>query len=197
MRMLVVLLLSSAAFAQDKKGVPPKVDPAKVDAAIKKGVEYLKSQLGKYGTLNKRRTDELVLWTFTHAGVVETDPDFEKLFKTVTEGPLEWTYNVSLQAMILEELDRVKYQGRIAQCAQFLVDNQCKNGQWTYGEPDLYAKDTPTGGSAPKAVASGGGKAPKPGNPGTRAKPKVLRHYPVKQLKSGPETSTATSGMPS
>ena len=188
MRVFLALLLASSAFAQDKKSAPPKVDPAKVDSAIKKGIEYLKGQLGKYGTLNKRRSDELILWTFTHAGVTEADPDFEKLLKTVIDSPLEWTYNVSLQAMILEELDRVKHQGRIAQCAQFLVDNQCKNGQWSYGEPDLYAKDTPTGGGAPKAVASGGGKAVKPGNPGTRAKPKVVRHMTVKQMKSGPPT---------
>ena len=36
--------------------------------------------------------------------------------------------------MSLESYDRKKYQYRIAQCAQFLVDNQCKNGQWDYGE---------------------------------------------------------------
>ena len=185
MKILIALLLFAAV--QDKKGQPSKVDQSKVDGAIKRGVEYLKSQLGKYGSLNRRRSEELILWTFTHAGVPENDPDFEKLFKTVTESPLEWTYNVSLQAMILEELDRVKYQGRIAQCAQFLVDNQCKNGQWSYGEPDLFAKDVPTGG-APKAVASGGGKATKPGPGGTRTKPKVVRHVPVKQMKSGPAT---------
>jgi hypothetical protein len=190
MRTLIGLVAAcSTLLAQDKKPAPPKVDPAKVDQAIRKGVEYLKGQLGKYGNLNKRRSEELILWTFTHAGVAETDPDFEKLFKTVTEGPLEWTYNVALQAMILEELDRVKYQGRIAQCAQFLVDNQCKNGQWSYGEPDLYAKDTPTGGASPKAVASGGGKAPKAGtSPGMRTKPKVVRHLAVKQMKTGPAT---------
>ena len=184
--MIAVLLLSSVLCAQDKKGAPPKIDQGKVDGAIKRGVEYLKSQIGKYGTINKRRSEELILWTLTHAGVPESDPDFEKLLKIVLETPLEWTYNVSLQAMILEELDRVKYQARIAQCAQFLVDNQCKNGQWSYGEPDLNAKDTPSLGAAPKAVASGGGKAPKPGNPGTRTKPKVVRHWPVKQLKTGP-----------
>ena len=125
----MVLLFAASAFPQDKKAGPPRVDQAKVDAAIRKGVEYLKSQIGKYGTINKRRSEELLLWTLTHAGVPENDPDFEKLFKTVIETPLEWTYNVSLQAMILEELDRVKYQGRIAQCAQFLVDNQSGEAQ--------------------------------------------------------------------
>jgi hypothetical protein len=182
-----VIALAAPAFSQDKKGKPApaeKVDPVKVDGAIKKGLAYLKSQIGHYGSLNKRRSDELILWTFTHGGVAENEPDFEKLFKTVTESQLEWTYNVSLQAMILEEIDRVKYQGRIAQCAQFLVDNQCQNGQWSYGEVDQFAKDVPTG-TGKKAVASPGAKQ-KPEKPGTRTKPKVLSTIPVKQMKKGP-----------
>jgi hypothetical protein len=42
---------------------------------------------------------------------------------------------VALQALCLEKINKKKYQKRIAQCAQFLVDNQCENGQWGYGEP--------------------------------------------------------------
>jgi hypothetical protein len=186
----IVLLLAAAipVAAQEKKPKAPpsdKVDPARVDAAIKKGLGYLKSQLGHFGNLNKRRSDELILWTFAHAGVPESDPDFEKLLRNVIESRLEWTYNVSLQAMILEELDRVKYQGRIAQCAQFLIDNQCANGQWSYGEVDVYAQDVPTGGPSKKAVASPGGKA-KPSASGTRTKPKVVNTMTVKQMKRGP-----------
>jgi hypothetical protein len=187
--LLLAFLITGAGWAQEKKGKPgaaEKVDQVKVDAAIKKGLAYLKSQLGHFGTLNKRRTDELVLWTFAHGGVAETDPDFEALFKTVTESKLEWTYNVSLQAMILEELDRVKYQGRIAQCAQFLVDNQAQNGQWSYGEFDPFAQDVPTG-TGKKAVASGGGKSkPEKPVPGLRTKPKVINSITIKVLKKGP-----------
>jgi hypothetical protein len=184
--LLCLMSLSGASSAQEKKGKAApadKVDPAKVDGAIKKGVAYLKSQIGKYGAINKRRSEELILWVFAHSGVPEKDPDFENLLKIVSETPLEWTYNVSIQAMILEEIDRVKYQARIAQCAQFLVDNQCQNGQWGYGEPDPFAKDTPTGGK--KAVASGSkSKAEKP-IPGQRTKPKVLNTIAVKQMKKG------------
>ncbi|MBI3858523.1 MAG: hypothetical protein HY293_22795 [Planctomycetes bacterium] len=184
---LCVLTLSAPGLAQDKKkgAAADKVDPVKVDAAIKKGLAYLKTQLGRFGTLNKRRSDELILWTFTHGGIAENDPDFEKLLKNVLETPLEWTYNVSLQAMILEELDRVKYQGRIAQCAQFLVDNQCQNGQWSYGEVDQFAKDVPTG-TGKKAVASGPKAKPEKNPPGTRVKPKVLNTITIKQMKKGP-----------
>jgi hypothetical protein len=175
-----VLLAAALALVPVQDAKKPKVDQAKVDGAIQKGVGYLKGQLGKYGTLNKRRTDELILWTFVHAGVAEGDPDFQNLLKTVVESPLEWTYNVSLQAMILEELDRVKWQGRIAQCAQFLVDNQCRNGQWSYGEPTPAVKDVPTGRPV-RDVASAGGRPKPPGAP--RTKPRVVRKIPVQKTR--------------
>jgi hypothetical protein len=185
---LLAALLASPGLAQEKKGKAApgdKVDPVKVDAAIKRGLAYLKGQLGHFGTLNKRRSDELILWTFAHGGVPEADPEFEQLFKTVTESKLEWTYNVSLQAMILEELERVKHQGRIAQCAQFLVDNQCANGQWSYGEVDPFAQDVPTG-TPRKAVASGGKSKAEKAVPGLRTKPKVLTTVAVKVQRKGP-----------
>ena len=52
--------------------------------------------------------------------------------------PLKSTYRVSLQAMILEEIHRVRYQKQLFKCAQFLIDNECKNGQWSYGEATTY-----------------------------------------------------------
>ena len=155
------------AFPQAK----PKVDQVAVDQAIQKGVTYLKSRLGKYGSLNRRRSEELLLWTFIHAGLPETDPDVQSLLKTVLESPLEWTYNVSLQALILEEIDRVRYQGRILQCAQFLVDNQCENGQWNYGEPTPHLKD----------VATPGPKRPTP-----KGSTRVVKKVPVIQKRTGP-----------
>jgi hypothetical protein len=190
-RVLVTALFAvlAAPLPQAGKKPPPAVDQAKVDAAIKKGVVYLKSQLGKYGRLNSRRSEELILWTLVHAGVAENDPDFQALLKTVLETPLEWTYNVSLQAMILEEIDRVKYQPRIWQCAQFLVDNQCRNGQWSYGEPAPAAEQTPTAG---KSTATGSKSKPKEYDPSVprtqRQKPKVVRKLPVKKTRDGKET---------
>src|SRR6185436_3275079 len=122
------------------------------------------------------------------AGLRDSDPDFQKLFKKMLDGPLEKTYKVALQAMILEELDRVKYQERIAQCAQFLVDNQCANGQWSYGNPTPFAADVKVPES--KSVAT-----PAPATPGStrdfgaageKQKPKVTQKVPVKKQKDGP-----------
>ena len=162
------------------------VDEAKVDQAIKKGVEFLKT--AKSPDFNKayRNSDVLVLWTFIHAGVAHDDPKFKTLLAVVLSEPLEKTYKVALTAMCLEEIDRVKYQERIAQCAQFLVDNQCRNGQWNYGSPTEFVKEVKVPG-LPKAVASPGGAAGPGAALAKDGKPKVLQHVAVKKMKDGPD----------
>ena len=190
--MTMTAAAQDAPKKQDPAQAHAKVDQNRVDKAIKKGVEFLKAAAPgktKHGT-KEILWDELVLLTYVHAGVAEDDPAFEKLFKSMMERELEHTYEVSLQAMILEELDRVKYQDRIAQCAQFLVDNQCVNGQWSYGEPSPFVKDVPTGGDGGrrKDVAAGGGE--KKGSTATsvREKPPVTKKIPIKKRRDGPLT---------
>ena len=202
MRFLVTVCFLVAAGEQDRKKkepvqAHPKVDQKKVDAAIAKGVEYLKANLPAYlQRFPKQGTTvqwtELVLWTFVHAGVPESDPDFQKLLKDMLDRKLEATYCVSLQAMVLEELDRVKYQRRIAQCAQFLVDNESE-GVWGYGAPTPFLEDVPTG-SARKDVATtssskgGGGGAKKRDPavpPGLRPKPEVKQTIKITKKRDG------------
>lgn len=173
------------ALAQD-----PDVDQAKVDAAIKKGIEFLRTQMGGLdapqggsGTpgfqhISRLNSSELVLWTFVHAGVPDSDDDFQKLFKKMLEDKLEQTYNVSFQALILEEVNRVKYQWRIQQCAQFLVDNQCRNGQWSYGAEVPLDHIPPV---ENKDVATGGGGSAKPPEKDKAGKPKVVKTVRVEQ----------------
>jgi hypothetical protein len=96
--------------------------------------------------------------------------------------PLEKTYKVALQAMILEEIERVKHQVRIWQCGQFLVDNQCANGQWSYGTPTEFGSVPPP---APKPVASGGGVKVFAPVGGPRIKPEVTRKLAVKKNRDG------------
>jgi hypothetical protein len=187
--LLVALFLSGLSPAQDKKPDSPQaapVDESKVDQAIKKGIAFLRGAPSPAAHAGIKDSDELILWTFVHAGVAESDPDFQKLWKKMLDGPLEKTYKVALQAMILEELDRVKYQERIAQCAQFLVDNQCANGQWSYGNPTEFAKDVKVPEPARSApTATGGAKEFAP-PPGERVKPKIVQHVPIKKQKDGP-----------
>ena len=131
---LLVLMVSGLAVAQDlkknagekKDAAPANVDPRRIDAAIDRGVAWLKGQAaGIYG-------EDLVLWTLVVSGLTEKDDDVRTMTGRILRCPLERTYHVALQAMILEKLDRVKYQARIAECAQFLVDSMGPDGMWTY-----------------------------------------------------------------
>ena len=172
------------ALAQDKKDPPPPtpgVDEFKVEMAIKKGVEFLKTAKSPDFSKAYHNSDVLILWTFIHAGVPHDDPKFQALLQSCLGEALEKTYKVALLAMCLEEIDRVKHQEKIAHCAQFLVDNQCANGQWNYGSPTEFIKDLKVP-APPKDVASGGGKATKTAS----GKPKVVQHVAVKKMKEGP-----------
>lgn len=190
MKTAPILWVLALFAAQDPKpAASPPVDEAQIDAAIKKGVTFLRTAPSPAAHAGIKDSDELILWTFVHAGVRESDPDFQTYFKKMMEGPLEKTYKVSLQAMILEELDRVKYQVRIAQCAQFLVDNQCQNGQWSYGTPTSFAADLKP--PEPKSVTTPApqgltGEARDFGSGPEKQKPKVVQKVPVKKQKDGP-----------
>jgi hypothetical protein len=128
---LSALLAGSAtAWAQD----PNAVTQREIDQAIRKGAEYLKTAPSTGGWLHAN-CDELILLTMIHAGIPESNPKFEEYLRHCLQGQLEKTYKVACLAMALEELDAEKYQMKIAQCAAFLVDNQAKNGQWSYGAP--------------------------------------------------------------
>jgi hypothetical protein len=127
------------AKVPDKKDVVQKVKT--LDDAVRGGMAFLKAKAAVFAKESKN--DELLLWTYVHGGMAESDGDFQALLKSITseKANLDRTYNVALTAMVLEELDRVKYWKRIAQCAQFLVDNQCPNGQWGYGNPSIFVEE--------------------------------------------------------
>jgi len=183
-----LLLLAAAAVLpalQDPKKDKGKPDRIVVDNAIDKGIAQLRTSID---ASNDRV--ELILWTFLHAGLRENDPDVQKMLKIVLNRKLEKTYPVALQALILEELDRVRYQPRIQLCAQFLIDNQCKNGQWNYGETSAFAAPVATA-PAPKDVPSG---AAKPAS-GERKKPKVVRKVVVKKMKDGPPSGDSSNSQ--
>ena len=168
---------------------PKKVDQAKVDAAVKRGIEHLLQAPSPAAHQGIPDSDELLLWTFLHGGVSEAHPRFQELLSRVLEAKLERTYKVALQAMVLEELDRVKHQRRIAQCAQFLIDNQTRKGHWGYGEATRFVDDVPTP-TPRKSVATGGSGKPKAprdfAKQGERPpKPKVVSTITVTKKRDG------------
>jgi hypothetical protein len=78
-------------------------------------------------------TNELVLYTLLHGGLPASDPALAGAVRAVVDREPDRVYNAALGAMALARMDRAGYQWRIAQHAQFLVDNQCETGQWAYG----------------------------------------------------------------
>ncbi len=164
----------------------PELDQKQIDAAIERGIRFLREKNlppawddGLAGGL-----EEFVLWTFIHAGVPETDPVFQKHFKKMMDAKLERTYQVSLKAMVLEALDRVGFQNQIAQCAVFLVDNQCANGQWPYGEPTPGIDAIPLGKTA---VATGPRKKDRDAKP--------LRIITIRKTREGPARGDNSNAM--
>lgn len=174
---ILVLLLGHPLPAQDKRLKDPRTD-----AAVEKGIAYLRRA-------PEVKSVDLLILTFLHAGLRDNDADVQRWIKTLLESKPSTTYGVALQAMALEDLDRVRYQARIQQCAQYLVDTQCKNGQWGYGEP-VGSWDVPQERAKTKAVASGGAKTF-----GERKKPKVVARVAVRKTRDGPETGDCSNSQ--
>jgi hypothetical protein len=126
-------------------------------------VAYLRGQIPGLKTTQhvsvNIQPDEIVLLALMSAGVPLDDRDIQSLFKAMMERKLEATYIVALQAIILEEIDRVKYQWRIHKCAQFLIDNQGASGRWHYGISSPGADQMPQGDSSLTALKPQGNKA--------------------------------------
>src|SRR5436190_1837239 len=176
---LAFLLFMAPAEGHQQQGV----DQKRIDEAIQRGVEYLRTAESSGWDQHINNCDELILLTLLHADVPDKDPKLQEYLNRALTAKMERTYKVSLLAMCLEELDRVKYQHKIRECAQFLVDNQCQNGQWSYGEPSPFTGGTPS--TANKiAVAS----AARDFAAGEKQKPKVVHKLPVEKKREGPPT---------
>jgi hypothetical protein len=198
---LSLLVLFGVASGQDAKPQDPKdpknkpipVDQAAVDKAIENGLKFLKTS-DSPKSIAGGDSDELKLLTFIHGGVPQSDPAFQAIWTKCIEEKLERTYKVSLLAMCLEEVDRVKYQHKLAQCGQFLLDNIKTNGGFSYGEPTVYTDDVPTT-AGRKEVASAGGKAKAPEAEGgvNKEKPAVKNKVKLTKKKDGPSQRSDNS----
>jgi len=157
---LALLVAPRHAAGQDKD---VKLDPKKVNEAIDKGAAFL---LKRYenGISNTSWVSpvEIVVLALNHANVKADNPVFKKCLESMLSSKLQYTYRVALQAMALHRLDPKKYQDRIAECAQWLVETQCVEGEWGYpgtlhdekSLPKPIAIDPPK-----KEVPKGGGEA--------------------------------------
>jgi hypothetical protein len=149
---LAAFLPAAAALAQG----PPQ---DKVDRAIDSGCDFLLKHMNEYlseydwAGHGKQSDAPLVLYTLVKGKASRSSADFRRVLAYCLQRPIERTYFAAVTALALEALDAEKYYGKIHQCAQFLVENQCKNGQWDYGHPVPLPTAT---GSAPKKYTGSG-----------------------------------------
>jgi hypothetical protein len=111
-----------------------------------------------------------VALTLLHAGIPAEEPWIAKRIEKALHAPLGATYDVSLAAMLLEAADRQQHQARIAELAQILVENQCPDGEWSYGDRTRKEGDSEpesTGGSGSDQGGKPGGK------PGTEVRKRI------------------------
>ncbi|MBI2899141.1 MAG: terpene cyclase/mutase family protein [Planctomycetes bacterium] len=140
MRILPLLLILPAWSQDDKNHVCPANPPpqSEIDKAVARGVDFLRESSRKID-LNidphgGHTLEELILAAMVYGGQSEEDPDVQKLLKAVLDRSCRRTYETVLLAVTLDKLDNEVYLWKLVECGQFLLDNQCENGQWSYGE---------------------------------------------------------------
>ena len=150
-----MLIALAGALIGMQENVPPP--DAHIERAMKSGTQALIAQcrgdLPGEIALNNDHT-ALVLYTLVHGGIGLQDETVKKLLAKALGASLTGTYQVALTAAALAAIDPWKYQSKLAQCAQYLVDWQCDNGQWSYGEKyDPPAPSSPGDGGAKRTIA--------------------------------------------
>lgn len=175
--MFVSMFLLAALLLQDAGPTPESIQES-----LKSGVNYLKAKaptLKAFEHVGQSvQEDELVLRALLGAGVPYDDATVKTLFSAMMGRPLTNTYVSALQAVILQSIDPSRFQWKLHQIGQFLIDGQCSDGTWGYGAPSLGADRLPQG------VARLDDSLP----PRNAAKPRPKKALPLRR--SGEGTAT-------
>lgn len=138
--LLLGLALAAHAGGDTAPQAPP--DPAQVDAAVKKGVKWLRAEQdagGGFGTGPGETA--LALLALRHAGVPALDPACmraaARLARQLPDGSV---YGAALGVMALLEQDPAAHKKEIERLVSDLVRGQCRNGQWTYNYRNTATK---------------------------------------------------------
>ncbi len=128
---------AAADSGQPETGKPAD-DPSRVDAAIRRGLAFLKSSQQADGSWRDcSGTTALAL----KAIVCEGAPaGYEEAVARAADYLLAHArynrvYETALLAMALQDLDPTTYREAISKCRDFLEGAQLPHGMWTYGKP--------------------------------------------------------------
>ena len=109
----------------------PDTDPfqKRVNVAIDKAVEWLRAR-GKRPQAH--RNGDLTTLALRHANLKSNEQFYKNSRGATLRRTPAYTYNVGIQALLMENVDVRKYQAELAKLARFLADSQKRNGQWSY-----------------------------------------------------------------
>lgn len=153
----------AAAWKTWREGrVGLRVSPAEVDRALDRAGQWL-VKLHPNGFAGTEESHELELYALIHAGVPLDNPVVKSGIDALYKKPMARVYNVSLGAMALCDISPSLHQPWLAEAAEFIVNWQCDNGQFTYGEalPGKTPTLAPPVSSGTRPEMGGGTKATK------------------------------------
>lgn len=141
-RILCLSLFALAARAGGDTAPRPPPDPKGVDAAVAKGVAWLRGEQdpgGGFGT-NPGET-ALALMALRHSGVPSDDPACRRaaarLLRQLPDGTV---YGAALGILALLDQDPAAHRKEVERLVADLVRGQCRNGQWTYAYRNTASK---------------------------------------------------------
>ena len=107
----------------------------------------------------------LQIHALIHAGLPDDDPVIEDGVYWLETAPLVTTYDVACMAMALADHGARRHVERLTEIGQWLVDAQCRNGQWSYPGDGTVAAKTVSLAKPPERSGPGGGTTALPAAP--------------------------------
>jgi hypothetical protein len=193
--LLAAAIAAPAVGAAEFKPKKTRLNENDIQLAIRKGVNFLKTaQLPQYHEKDagkRTHSETFLLYAMACGGISRQDPVFQKYLKIAVDLNPDRTYEAACAAMALAEIDKAGYKWKLRQLAQWLVDNQCQNGQWSYGKKIDLPAPPPAGPAAVATGPQGGNTAPLYGVRYDKNAPAANRgntrtRTPIKQRKRGP-----------
>ncbi|MBN1554536.1 MAG: DUF4159 domain-containing protein [Phycisphaerae bacterium] len=130
--LFLFLVFPSFAYAQ----VPGQVTSRQVQAAVGKGIAYLRSRQGPNGAWPQSGplggTTALCALALLQSGVPADDPAVKRSLEYLQTIPLERTYVAALMCQAYAAADPQKYARPLSRTARWLSEAQNSNGMWTY-----------------------------------------------------------------
>jgi hypothetical protein len=155
--LLALLTHTRSAFADPKPLT--KAEKERIDAAIKKGVDYLRRTQRKDGTWDQHVKppakyasdisgsrlgyDFLPGLALLECGVPPSDPGIQKIAELVRKNQrkLEETFTLSLAILFLDRLGEARDEALIQSLAVRLLAGQCRDGAWSYRCPSISERN--------------------------------------------------------